>query len=333
METASGNNNPAKSYGIYVEGNASSNYTAGYFDGDVYANGLLVSSDLRLKERVQNIDGALAILEQIQPKKYKLRRDSRLSVSNDRDHYGFIAQEMEEVLPDLVEEIHHPAVYEYVDPELDSLTADFRGEPSVPGLNTDERGLHRIETKPAEDLKAIRYVELIAVLAQAVKEQQVQIENLQNLITDSPLSNNASAPSSDDGKTNNALAKYDELVVQLDQLKEYIKSVDQNVIDLRQCTDCGQEDWTTIPNQDDPVTKYTVFPNPASDRLVIKNLDRRPFSARIYTADGLMVTSRHSKSSGLIRINTQSWINGSYIVDIFTPEGELLGKKIVVIAH
>ena len=87
---------------------------AGYFNGNVKATGTMYAtlfytlSDLRHKENVNNIDdAAIHILSSLRPVSYNLKPDSMLYVDDDKKnnmHYGLIAQEVREILPDVVDE-------------------------------------------------------------------------------------------------------------------------------------------------------------------------------------------------------------------------------------
>lgn len=72
-----------------------------YVNGDVRASSFATSSDARLKSQIVGIDDASAIIRQLRPVQYYKFTDevSRLDSSYE---YGFIAQEVRELLPELV---------------------------------------------------------------------------------------------------------------------------------------------------------------------------------------------------------------------------------------
>ncbi len=70
--------------------------------------------------------------------------------------FGFSAQEVQQVLPTIVEEVVHPAKY------------DTTGE----------------EISPSQDLLGIQYQEFIAILTAGIKEQQAQIGEQEQTIDD-----------------------------------------------------------------------------------------------------------------------------------------------------
>ncbi|MDZ4823189.1 MAG: tail fiber domain-containing protein, partial [Flavobacteriales bacterium] len=122
---------------------------AGFFNGDVYAyNVFYQSSDSTLKTNVQTIAHGLEAVKSLRPVSYQMKesagRDSKFS---DETSYGFIAQEVYDVLPELVTALVHPV--------------DVK-------MHGDERAL-----------LALNYDGFIPVLTSAVQEQHGQMEALQ----------------------------------------------------------------------------------------------------------------------------------------------------------
>jgi hypothetical protein len=139
--------------GIYASacnsGGGSLSY-AGVFNGDIMVNTTTYASDRRIKQNIQPITNALEILNRVQPKKYEFNRAAypTLNLPTTKDNYGVIAQELEQVLPSLVKDA------------------------PVPDGN---KSMLKNET-----IKTVNYIELIPILIQAVKDQQRQIEDLNN---------------------------------------------------------------------------------------------------------------------------------------------------------
>ncbi len=146
-------------YGVYssVSGSAP-NYYAGMFNGDVHVNGALTyTSDGMLKKDIKPFsrDSALSAIMRLEPKTYTFNNDQYpyLSLAQGKQ-YGFIAQDVEAVLPELVSEIIHPA-------------------------RVDKDGK---EISPRLEYKGLNYIELIPLLVGAVKEQQSKIDSLSSVI-------------------------------------------------------------------------------------------------------------------------------------------------------
>ena len=124
-------------YGVYsvLGENAPEGSYAGYFLGDVYVDGTITeASDESLKENILSLAPSLARLLLLQPKSYNYKRKSEKQIE-----FGFIAQELEEVFPDLVTKVKRPN---------------------------------------SESTKAINYTALIPVLVKSLQEQQDVVGNM-----------------------------------------------------------------------------------------------------------------------------------------------------------
>jgi len=85
---------------VFIETNAISTVYELYVEGDAYATVNWASSDLSLKEDIRDIGTGLGTVRQLRPVDFAWRQDGP-HVSNDRSS-GFIAQELKNVLPNLV---------------------------------------------------------------------------------------------------------------------------------------------------------------------------------------------------------------------------------------
>jgi len=104
--------------------------TTGVFSGSVTATDFTITSDRRLKENIQTVDSAL-------DKIMKMRGVYFTRIGSERRNLGVIAQEVEEIIPEVV--------------------------------FTDES---------PEQMKSVAYGNIIGLLIEAVKEQQLQIDEL-----------------------------------------------------------------------------------------------------------------------------------------------------------
>ena len=95
-------------------------------------------SDVRVKENIRDLDDGLAKVMQLQPRKFDWKEGKGKDIADDR---GFIAQEFEQVFPDMISDWRDPA------PE---------GEEPYKAVNAN----------------------LIPTLVKAIQEQQVLIESL-----------------------------------------------------------------------------------------------------------------------------------------------------------
>ena len=143
-------------YALYstVGTNCSGGY-AGYFNGNVYVAGSLTqTSDASKKTNIQNLTGALGIVNQLKPKTYDYIDDADLALPGEKQ-YGFLAQDLEQVLPELVQTIETLKDPEAVEGE------EPLGDPEVTG-----------------EIKTVNYMAMIPILVEAIQEQQKEIDAL-----------------------------------------------------------------------------------------------------------------------------------------------------------
>ena len=139
-------------YGIYAIGDSASTSYAGYFDGDVNYTGTLTNtSDIRFKRDVENLESATSLVSKLRPTTYYFKNEGDAAYLNlaKGKQYGFIAQEIEQVLPELVHNQKH--------------IKEFKSDESI-------------------DYKAVNYIGLIPILTKAIQEQQQTIESLEQRI-------------------------------------------------------------------------------------------------------------------------------------------------------
>lgn len=152
--TTAANSASGTNYGIFAVGDSAATNYAGYFLGDVNYTGTLTNaSDAKLKYDVESLPNATAIINSLSPKQYYYKQDGEAGQLNLADglQYGFIAQELETVLPNLVKD-----------------QVQWNG--------------HKQDGQI--EYKAVNYVGLIPVLTQALKEQQATIEALEKRLTE-----------------------------------------------------------------------------------------------------------------------------------------------------
>jgi len=154
-----------------------------YASGVTYSSGGYSSSDAKLKSNIRDYEGGLYDLMQLQPRRYQFRTTDFPTMGLPaEEQIGLIAQELEEVFPELIKMAKNPA------PTMPLSHAVEQGLPYeiVSEAEVDEEGK---ETKEAMvvagdevEFKAVRYESLIPVLIKAVQEQQELIEALEDRI-------------------------------------------------------------------------------------------------------------------------------------------------------
>jgi hypothetical protein len=157
-------------YGLSVS--TTSGTYAGAFYGTVYASGGYITSDKNVKEGVEEFGGALDIINQLKPRRYTFKGDEKYRFLNlpKGNHFGLLAQDVEQVLPNLVSTGTH------------RLNAPQPAKPDTSGKAASVT--QKAETaKETINLKAVNYIELIPVLIKGMQEQQRQIEELKTLVS------------------------------------------------------------------------------------------------------------------------------------------------------
>lgn len=169
-------------YGIYSNANGTGDY-AGYFVGDVYINGSLTyTSDERLKTEIQDIPSGLEIITALQPKSYKLKDGPNGRIRDaGRTNYGFLAQDLAQVLPDLVKNVPVPGfpVETTVVKEREQIefVENEDGELIEQVIIIQEEETELTES-PGDVYQSVDYNEVIPFLVKAIQEQQAEIEEL-----------------------------------------------------------------------------------------------------------------------------------------------------------
>lgn len=139
------------------------NTYAGYFDGNVYINGPMngtgfaLTSDASFKTNLDSIVNADSLISLLQPRTFDFIDGSSIHMNfPEKKQYGFIAQEVETVIPELVSTIIRPAMAD----STDSLIY------------------------PELRYKAVNYTGFIALLMQNAKEQNEKIAQLSQQLAD-----------------------------------------------------------------------------------------------------------------------------------------------------
>lgn len=147
-------------YGCWASGAS----WAGYFSGNVYTTGTYQGSDRALKKNITEFNSATDIINKLKPCQYEYRHDGNYAQMNlpEGSHYGLIAQDVEEVLPNLVK------ATEFNPPQK----TDKDGKP------VETTGNVAAPKSESIDFKAVNYTELIPIMIKAMQEQQKEITDL-----------------------------------------------------------------------------------------------------------------------------------------------------------
>lgn len=159
---------------------------AGYFEGDVAHNGTTIwTSDRQLKDDIRPVENALALVESLNPTNYLVRNNPDNEFRGERS-YGFIAQELEVVLPNLVHELEQPgksvAITRIVEGDEFIIEEDEEGNPTERTVQEGEEITEYITGEPIK-LKGVSYIEFIPILTKAIQEQQELITQQADKLT------------------------------------------------------------------------------------------------------------------------------------------------------
>lgn len=142
-------------YGVRANAGGPDNGFGGLFVNDLgYTGGLFLVSDLRTKKDVTSLPNALESIKKMNPVKYHydLQKYPYLGL-NSKQEFGFVAQEIERILPNLVEE-------------------------KVLDVNAGmQKGINEEYKSKNEQFKMVNYIQIIPILTQGIKEQQQIIES------------------------------------------------------------------------------------------------------------------------------------------------------------
>ena len=153
------NSSTGTNYGVYAQAPNTSTllgpHYAGYFAGDLLYTGQFGVSDQMFKKNIDSIPDALSIISKLLPRTYlnDVINYSKLGF-NDSKQYGFVAQEVELVLPELVGK----------------------------GIHPDEYDTNGVKINSSFNFKTLNYQAFIPILTKGIQEQQLVIDSMSNTI-------------------------------------------------------------------------------------------------------------------------------------------------------
>jgi hypothetical protein len=149
---------------------------AGVFYGKVWSSGGYVTSDKRLKQNVRDFNDAMSLINKLKPRYYEFKTDNRYAFLNlaKGSQYGLLAQDVEEVLPNLVSTADHK-VLKPVAPPVSKRNAD--------GMIAASPKRQAATEKPEiVSLKAVNYTGLIPIMVKGMQEQEQRLQRQEQLI-------------------------------------------------------------------------------------------------------------------------------------------------------
>ena len=277
-------------------------HSSGYFVGGnvVMSGSSLILSDESIKTDIQDIGDASEILSQLNPKSYYMQSPENRPVAFEEDlQFGLIAQEVQEVLPNLV--------HETINPEM-----------------TDTSGIF-VEGTDAT-LLGVQYEALIPILIAGFKEQNALVGEQAQIMADQEetiedLEGEVAALTSSLSELQNSVAQLETMVQQSLQKSEdccakVLGGKSPGVINGKQST-LEQN----VPNPFDQETRIDFnLATSSKVKLMITNATGQTMEL---LANGAFSSGKHS-----VTWNASGYAPGVYYYSLYV-DGELLTKKMI----
>lgn len=153
--------NGETNYGLFAYATGGVSYAV-YASGNLaYTGSLIAASDQKFKEHVEAVQPVMQSLMKLKPRNYQVigSEETKQFGLEAKSQYGFIAQELELVFPELVVDVV---------------------QPRNPGLPDQEDEIQN----EMETYKGVKYMEMIPILLKGIQEQQEEIELLKQRIAE-----------------------------------------------------------------------------------------------------------------------------------------------------
>jgi len=313
------NGTPHKVYGIYSHIDPNFNGYAGYFIGDVHVEGHFShTSDERLKYGVKDVESALELIAQLKPKSYKMLSEKENQQKRDQLSYGFLAQELMEVFPDLVTLVDRPGTISSEVIVDESIDIGPNGEEIV--MPSD---INYSEDMNGEARYAVSYIELIPFLVKAIQEQSEQMNAIETS-TRSIIQNQG----------NEEIEVLKKQLAKTESKYQLLESKLQQLIDCTDCDELSLDLRTDAVELDLSALTLKIYPNPVTNIL---NLEAHTdetgiMEISIFDASGQRIA--HDKTmlldgKNVHKMNVSDWASGNYYVTT-TFQGVTKSNKVVV---
>ncbi len=289
-------------YGAGVTGTGSTEY-AGYFAGNVTVTGTFNNpSDARLKKNVKDYENALEIISQLDAKTYEFKNNEYEQMGLPQGpQIGFIAQELEKVLPSLVKENVHPEVVEH-----------------------DEEG-NRTVVKEAVSYKGVDYRALIPVLTAGIKELNGEVEAKDETIEE--LQSQLDAMSK----------KMEQMSELISDMNDKFNQVEEDMSQYFIGNEDSRMGTTNVElNGNDIAALEQNMPNPFHENTTIKyyipsSSQRAMMTITDIKGSPLKSVNLEGTGLGTVTINANELPVGTYIYTLFVDGRQIASKQMILV--
>jgi len=298
---------------LYVASNNASHFSyglhstnqrgyAGYFIGDVHVNGSTINaSDERLKDDIQDLNkdlNSIDVIKAISAKTYTYKQD--VGKKNKKKSFGFVAQNLLKVAPELVVEVT---------------------QPSVPEGKEDTRIIKE------DTYYGVKYLEIIPILTDALKQYMSQTDARLDALGAKPIK-----PGTINTTSNHSDVDLSEIISRMELLESKFNQ-------WTDCYDCDMEtvEKNLTSDSDNQTKKRLQLNDHASIQLnkslnkVIISDSRQPIAVLVYGSDNqLLLDSSSFKADHNLTINQN--YQGLLRLVVFSDENDMTVKETIILS-
>lgn len=281
--------------GVYGEAAMGTTNYAGYFAGPIVQNQPSIPSDAQFKDNINSINNANDVLSALNPVTYEYVQTGNAQYMHfpSNQQYGLIAQDVEQVIPNIVSTVIHP----------------------------EKRDTSNNVITPSFDYKTVQYNALIPILISGHQQQNEMLDSLQ--VANDSLQNQINDLNDRLSNLENCLSGILPFLCQLSNSE--IQPTQENVQDeLRAIIDINLSDKNTI------VLNQNV-PNPFAESTVITySVPATVQKAQIhfYDMSGILINSVDitERGEGQINVYANDLSSGIYTYTL-VADGQIVATK------